>query len=99
MTPEQFQSIRGYFGLQEPDWMYALGYQGNRNTLFQNCRRYESGEREIPPYLAQYVWLLWQASFGKPVPLDSGTKMPVWPMWPHYYDLGEGEPAAPDSPP
>ena len=81
MKPEEFRAIRKKFGLSEADWMYALGYAGNQNTMHLNCSRYENGTKEIPLYLARYVWLLDVSQGRWPGP----TKMPVWPEFPDYH--------------
>ncbi len=84
MKGPEFKAIRESFGLNPQDWMYELGYGGNKNTLRLNCERYENGEKEIPLYLARYLWLLQQyalSPFDSPEPL----KMPRWPDWPGYH--------------
>ena len=76
MKGPEFKAIRESFGLNPQDWMYELGYGGNKNTLRLNCERYENGEKEIPLYLARYIWLVQQYSH---------VGMPKWPDWPGYH--------------
>lgn len=82
MTGKEFRDIRKLFGLKKPDWMYRLGYQGSKNTMFLNCDRYESGLRPIPLYLAQYVWLLNAIAQGNLTVGPDG--LPEFPSWPAY---------------
>jgi hypothetical protein len=79
-----FKRIRKSFDLSEADFMYALGYAGNQNTMHLNCRRYEDGERPIPLYLARYVWLLDRVAAYN-VPIEARNGMPAWPDWPDYH--------------
>lgn len=86
MKGDEFRRIRKFFGLGKVDWMYALGYAGNKNTMYINCERYENGTREIPLYLARYVWLVEQWGRHR---LHNGAKsetdlLPKWPEWPGY---------------
>jgi len=53
MTPRQFAAIRKRLGLSAYAMGKALGYEGNRNTLQVGIRKYESGERELPPWIAR----------------------------------------------
>lgn len=88
MKGEEFAAIRRRFGLKKVDWMYALGYAGSKNTMYLNCERYENGERQIPLYLAQYVWLVHELASGSRTgpKMSTETRMPVWPEWPAYYE-------------
>lgn len=99
MTGEEFKAIRERFGLDRVAWMYMLGYQGNNNTMETNCTRYERpathpGRREIPLYLAQYVWLVGQLGEYAPdvtmvrMEMQPGAKLPTpaFPEWETYYD-------------
>lgn len=84
MKGAEFKRIRKSFDLSEADFMYALGYAGNQNTMHLNCRRYEDGQRPIPLYLARYVWLLDRvAAYNVPIEADNG--IPAWPDWPDYH--------------
>ena len=87
MKPHEFKRIRKSFDLSEADFMYALGYAGNQNTMHLNCRRYEDGERRIPLYLARYVWLLDKVAGASIHDGDlerDDAGVPVWPDWPDY---------------
>lgn len=83
MKGAEFKRIRKSFDLSEADFMYALGYAGNKNTMHLNCRRYEDGDRPIPLYLARYVWLLDRVAAYN-VPIEAANGMPAWPEWPGY---------------
>lgn len=88
MKGPEFRRIRKFFGLGKADWMYQLGYAGNKNTLFINCARYENGQREIPLWLARYVWLMEQWGRAQPPRAPAEAALPKWPEWPGY-DLEE----------
>ena len=52
MTGAEFRAIRQKLGLTLNEWALALGYgRGNRNTRQVTVRKYEAGEREIPPWI------------------------------------------------
>lgn len=53
MTGSEFLSIRQQLGFTLMQWGRALGYQGDRNTVQVAVRRYESGARDIPPWIAR----------------------------------------------
>lgn len=89
MKGHEFKRIRKSFDLSEADFMYALGYAGNQNTMHLNCRRYEDGTRPIPLYLARYVWLLDRVSAipergSQALEIDAVSGLPVFPEWPDY---------------
>lgn len=58
MTPAEFKSIRKDLGFSTAQWGRALGYQGTDNTVSVQVRRYESGRREIPPWIARLAEML-----------------------------------------
>lgn len=58
MTGEELMEIRTRLELSPAQFGSLLGYRGNRNTLDLLIRRYEGGIKEIPLYLARYIWLL-----------------------------------------
>ena len=88
MDGSEFRRIRKFFSLSKADWMYALGYAGNRNTMYINCERYETGAREIPLYLAQHVWLMEQLGRDHPPVHADQPALPNFPRWPGY-EIGE----------
>jgi transcriptional regulator with XRE-family HTH domain len=53
MTPAEFKSIRKSLGLSTVAMGRALGYEGEDNTVSVTVRRYESGGRPIPPWIAR----------------------------------------------
>jgi len=87
VKPHEFKRIRKSFDLSEADFMYALGYAGNQNTMHLNCRRYEDGSRPIPLYLARYVWLLDKVGgiSDQPDLERDEAGLPIWPNWPEYF--------------
>ena len=88
MKGPEFRKIRKFFGLSKTDWMYQLGYSGTKNTMYLNCERYENGSREIPLYLARYVWLLEQWGRERPPLAPAQSALPSWPEW-HDYEKPE----------
>jgi len=57
MTADEFKSIRKQLGLSTVEMGRALGYEGQDNTVSVTVRRYESGQRPIPPTVAVLVGL------------------------------------------
>lgn len=53
MTGAEFAAIRKRLNLSLVEFGRALGYDGNRNTVQVAVSRYESGAREIPPWIAR----------------------------------------------
>jgi transcriptional regulator with XRE-family HTH domain len=47
----QFHTIRKILDLSLVDYGIALGFQGNNNTIKSQIHRYESGERQVPPWI------------------------------------------------
>jgi hypothetical protein len=84
MKGEEFRRIRKFFGLGKADWMYVLGYAGNKNTMYVNCERYENGTKTIPLYLARYVWLMEQWGRAQPPRAPAEAALPAFPVWQGY---------------
>lgn len=93
MKGREFRKIRKFFGLGKAEFMYQLGYAGNKNTLYINCARYENDQREIPLWLARYVWLLEQWGRSQPPRAPAESALPKWPDWPGY-ELDEPAPVS-----
>jgi transcriptional regulator with XRE-family HTH domain len=55
MTGEEMKTIRKRLGLSTVELARAMGYVGADNTVSVTVRRYESGGREIPPWLARLL--------------------------------------------
>lgn len=55
MTGPEMQAIRKRLGLSTIELGRAMGYVGADNTVSVTIRRYESGGREIPPWLARLL--------------------------------------------
>jgi transcriptional regulator with XRE-family HTH domain len=53
MTGPDLRAIRTRLGLSVYDFGRALGYQGNDNTVGVQIRRYETGARDVPPWIAR----------------------------------------------
>jgi transcriptional regulator with XRE-family HTH domain len=64
MTGQELRTIRQGLRLSVIEMGLALGYQGNDNTLSVQIRRYELGERPIPPWIARLARMY--ARFGIP---------------------------------
>lgn len=71
MTGAELAEIRQRFGMTPAQFGSMLGYTGNRNTLDLLIRRYESGAKVIPLYLARYIWLIDQVCFGTGLKFNS----------------------------
>lgn len=60
MNGNELRAIRKSLGLSVKDFGRALGYTGSPNTLSVQVRRYETGARDIPPWIARlatmYGW-------------------------------------------
>ena len=68
MTGEELKVIRHGLGLSTTEFGRALGYAGELNTISVQIRRYESGAREIPPWIARLATMY--ARFGIPDDFD-----------------------------
>lgn len=55
MTGPDLKTIRKRLGLSTLQMGRALGYRGNDNTVSVAIRQYESGQRDIPPWIARLV--------------------------------------------
>jgi len=55
MTPAEFKAIRKQLGLSTVAMGRAIGYEGKDNTVSVTIRKYESGGRPIPPWIARLM--------------------------------------------
>jgi transcriptional regulator with XRE-family HTH domain len=62
MTGEELKAIRksakhktGSVGLSTTELGAALGYEGSANTRSVTIRKYENGDRRIPPWIARLM--------------------------------------------
>jgi transcriptional regulator with XRE-family HTH domain len=55
MTGPELKAIRHRLGLSTVEMGRAIGYEGQDNTLSVAVRKYESGGRPIPPWIANLV--------------------------------------------
>ena len=53
MTGPELRVIRKQLGLSVIQMGRALGYGGGDNTVSVQVRRWEGGQREIPPWIAR----------------------------------------------
>lgn len=60
MTGKELKAIRRDLGLSTREFGAALGYRGKPNTLAVSIRQYESGAREIPPWIARLATMFAQ---------------------------------------
>lgn len=80
MTGPELQEIRHRLGLSTTALGRAFGYEGRDVTASGTIRKYESGERKIPPWLARLAIMFdrhgvppeWIA--GAPAPQKPGRK-------------------------
>ncbi len=55
MTGEDMKRIRHQLGFSTLQLGRAIGYVGGENTVSVTIRRYESGQREIPPWIGRLL--------------------------------------------
>jgi transcriptional regulator with XRE-family HTH domain len=55
MPGEEMKAIRQRLGLSTVELGRAMGYVGADNTVSVTVRRYESGGRDIPPWLGRLL--------------------------------------------
>lgn len=58
MTGDDMRDIRKRLHMSVDLFGRALGYQGNRNTVSVSIRKYETGSRTIPPWIARLAFML-----------------------------------------
>ena len=58
MTGDDLTSVRHSFGLGRREFAALLGYTGKPANNWVTIKRYETGEREIPPTIERLVILL-----------------------------------------
>lgn len=83
MSGSELKTIRNRLGLSAIQLGRAFGYVGGDNTVSVTIRRYESGERPLPPWLARLAVMFdrhgvpdeWIA--GAPGPQKPGRKSPA----------------------
>lgn len=57
-TPDDLRAIRKKLGLSLLQMGQAIGYQGTDQTIKNVWHRYETGERECPPWIARLAYML-----------------------------------------
>lgn len=55
MTPAQLNKARQIFGLSRKEFGRRIGLQGKSNNIWNEVKRMETGEREIPESIALTV--------------------------------------------
>lgn len=55
MKASEMKRIRHHLGLSTLEMGRAIGYVGAENTVSVTIRRYESGQREIPPWIGRLL--------------------------------------------
>ena len=76
MIPQEFNEARQNFGLGRREFGYLLGYTGEPRNIWMTVKRYEIGEREIPPTIERLIRLLvwFKADYGYLPDLDNGRR-------------------------
>lgn len=79
MTPKELSDARDLFGLGRRDFAQLLGYTGEPRNNWLTIKRYETGERIIPPMVARLVRLLiwFKNDTGYLPDLDAGERYPM----------------------
>lgn len=80
MKPQELADVRTSFGMGRKQFAMLLGYTGEARNMWITIKRYEKGERKIPPMLERLVRLLvWHKSdFGYLPDLDrEGARVPL----------------------
>ena len=57
-SPDDRRAIRKKLGLSLLEMGKAIGYQGSDQTVKNVWHRYETGERECPPWIARLAYML-----------------------------------------
>ena len=52
MTPQQLNKARQIFGLSRKEFGRRIGLQGRSNNIWNEVKRMETGERDIPESVA-----------------------------------------------
>jgi transcriptional regulator with XRE-family HTH domain len=55
MTGPELKAIRKKLGLSTREMARAIGWEGSDDTVQTQIRKYESGSRPIPPWIANLV--------------------------------------------
>ena len=58
MTGDEMKRIRHQLGLSTLELGRVMGYSGADNTVSVTIRRYESGQRPLPPWLGRLLLML-----------------------------------------
>lgn len=79
MKPQEFAEARSAFGMGRKDFADLLGYTGSARNNWVTIKRYENGERDIPPTIERLVrMLMWfKSDFGYLPDLDRGERVPM----------------------
>lgn len=58
MTGDGLKAIRKRLGLSVIEFGRVLGYEGEDNSVKVAVRRYERGDRPVPPWIARLAMML-----------------------------------------
>ncbi|MFA5900075.1 MAG: helix-turn-helix transcriptional regulator [Hyphomicrobium sp.] len=53
MTGDELNDIRTRLGLSTSQLGYALGFSGSKSNVSTTIRRFEHGEKPVPPWIAR----------------------------------------------
>lgn len=79
MDAREFNEARQNFGLGRREFGALLGYTGDQRNIWITVKRYENGERAVPPTIERLVRLLvwYKSDFGYLPDLDNGQREPM----------------------
>ncbi len=90
MDGVEFRTIREQLNLNRNQFARLLGYTGNSTNNVTQIKRYETGDRQIPLYIARLAWLIARLDTYRLAP-EQGLKIGkdqfgqiAWPYWPGY---------------
>jgi transcriptional regulator with XRE-family HTH domain len=58
MDGKKMRTIRSSQGMTRVEFGHALGYSGDDHNIDRTVKRYEQGEKEIPPWIATVARVL-----------------------------------------
>lgn len=82
MKGVELKRLRQEMGLSRLELAALIGYTGTNDNNRSRLRQMENGRKEIPLYIARFVWLLakWHAMFqARAVSVSWPPRFPRWP--------------------
>jgi len=58
VTGEEMTNARKDFGMSRKEFAVLLGYTGHSNNMWTTIKRYEIGDRDIPPTISRLIQLM-----------------------------------------